>query len=396
MKRLVILGGGFAGVWAARGALSTLRRHASRASDVNITLVSRDAWLTIRPRLYEASLDDVRVPLEDVLESAVERIEGEVTRIDSSARTITIADATSVGTLPYDCLILAAGSHVQRPPIPGIEHANTVDTYADALALQRHLATLPEARAIPVRDGQFTAVIVGAGFTGIEVATSLVSRLRAIAATVGAGERARVVVVEQALAVAPDLGPAARQPIEQALAALGIEVRVGVSLSEIRRDGVTLGNGESIAASTTVWTGGLRANRLAAQLPAERDGAGRVAVDEFLRVRGLANVYAAGDVARAMADQTHVAPMSCEYAIPMGERAGSNAVADLLGVPAAPFAQPYYVNCLDLGEAGGLFTQGWDRDVRLTGFWAKTLKEAINTRLIYPPRVETPPRAEAA
>ena len=69
----------------------------------------------------------------------------------------------------------------------------------------------------------------------------------------------------------------------------------------------------------------------------------------------------------------------------MGERAGHNAVASLLGKSLMPFSETEYVTCLDLGAAGALFTQGWDRQVRLTGFWAKAMKETINTRQIYPP-----------
>jgi NADH:ubiquinone reductase (H+-translocating) len=98
-------------------------------------------------------------------------------------------------------------------------------------------------------------------------------------------------------------------------------------------------------------------------------------------------VYAAGDVAHAAADAAgHIAPMSCQCAIPMGEIAGANAAAELLGGKLAPFSHSAYVTCLDLGDAGALFMEGWDREVRLTGFWAKVMKETINTRLIYPPR----------
>jgi NADH dehydrogenase len=380
MRHLVILGGGFAGVWAALGAVKAQGRHGPGATEVRVTLVSRDRWLTIRPRLHEASLDDVRVPLDDVLGPVgVERVEAEITRIDAAARAVAVAGAAGARVLRYDRLVLAAGSHVHRPPIPGAERAFTVDTYAEAVALQRHLAALPTAE-IP-GDARFTAVVVGAGFTGVEVATALVTRLRAIG---GAG--ARVVLVGAASAVAPDLGPGAREEVERALDALGIETRAGRPVAAIDRGGVTLAGGERIPAATAVWTGGFRASRLAEQLPVERDAQGRLPVDAQLRVRGVEGVYAAGDVARAMADPTHVAAMSCQHAIPMGERAGANAAADLLGAPAAPFAPPPYVTCLDLGDAGALFMEGWDREVRLAGFWGKLMKETINTRLIYPPR----------
>jgi NADH:ubiquinone reductase (H+-translocating) len=380
MQKLVILGGGFAGVWAALAAVATLRAH-SAATDIAVTLVSRDPWLTIRPRLYEASLDDVRVSLDAVLEPAgVARVEGEVTGIDSFARTIELESADGARLIRYDRLILAAGSHVHRPTVPGIEHAFSVDTYRAALELERHLATLP---ALPRGDGRFGAVVVGAGFTGIEVATTLVERLRALAAV--AGERARVVLVGAAPDVAPDLSADGRRHVERALGELGIESRVSTSVSSLRPEGAIVSGGELIPASTTVWTGGLRASPLAAQLPVDRDASGRIPVDAFLRVRGVDGVYAAGDVAQAMADATHIAPMSCQHAIPMGERAGANAVAELLGISATRYAQPNHVTCLDLGKAGALFLEGWTGEVRLSGFWAKLMKETINTRLIYPP-----------
>ncbi len=389
MKTLLIVGGGFAGVWAALGAAAARAGHGA-AGRIGITLVSRDSWLTIRPRLYEAALDELRVPLDDVLAPiGADRVEGQAIGIDPVARTVAVTGAGGPRRLRYDQLIVAAGSQSRRPAIPGAEQAFGVDTYGEALALQQHLSAL----AGPAR---FTAVVVGAGFTGIEVATELAGRLRALAAAAGAAEPARVVLVEAATQVAPDLGDPARRHVEHALEQLGIESRAGRRVIAVDRGGVTLSDGERIAAATTVWTGGFRASPLAAMLPVELDELGRIPVDEYLRVRGVDGVHAAGDIARALADATHVAPMSCQYAIPMGERAGANAVADLLGLAPARFERPDYVTCLDLGEAGGLFMQGWDREVRVDGFWGKVMKQTINTRLIYPPRAPGEPARSAA
>ena len=380
MSRLVIVGGGFAGVWAAVRA-STTRRQASRP-DLEITLVSRDPWLTIRPRLYEDSLEDVRVPLDDVLEPAgVRRIEAEVRRIDAESRVLTLGPGD--WPLSYDAPVLAAGSVLQRAAIPGAEQGFAVDTYNEAAQLQAHLTELP-LRGGDNR-GRFTAVVIGAGFTGIEVATTLVSRLRSIAYPTA--EPARVVLVERAPVLVPDLGDSARGHVVRALMELGIEWRTGVPVDAIDGNGVTLASGERISAATVVLTGGLRASPLAEQLAVPRDVLGRVGVDEYLRVRGVDRVYAAGDVARAVADGAgHLVPMSCQCAIPMGEAAGRNAAASLLRLRQVVFGYPFYVTCLDLGAAGALFMEGWDREVRLTGSWAKLIKESINTRLIYPPR----------
>lgn len=395
MRSVVILGGGFAGVWAAQAA-AALREHQAARDEFKIQLVSRDSWLTIRPRLYEASLGDTRVPLAEVVGPAgVELVRGEATAVDLKARAVTAADGAQAHVLPFDRLVIATGSRALRPSIEGAEFAFSVDTYTEAMALETHLAsrgvrTDRSTRADRVE--RHTAVVVGAGFTGIEVATTLIARMRRIAP---AGD-ARVVLVERAPTVAPDLGPQARAHVERALATLGIETRTNAAVAAISPTGIDLTSGGRIAAATTVWTGGFRASELVTQLPAPVDDSGRVAVDRFLGLPGDHGVYVAGDAARAFADVRdgveQIAPMSCQCAIPMGDVAGHNAAADLLGLPRRKFAHHDYVTCLDLGGAGALFMSGWNREVRLSGYWAGVMKQTINTRLIYPPRVVNPHR----
>jgi NADH dehydrogenase len=378
--RLIIVGGGFAGVWAAIAAAEARDRHNGPQAPVDITLISRDPWLTIRPRLYERSLDGVRVQLDPILRaSGVERLQGDVTHIDSSARRIAVATRTGELTLHYDRLIVAAGSELRHPPIPGIDLAFSVDTFVQAEALDRHLQS---ARSTAVRS----IVVVGAGFTGLEVATELASRHRSPTSVTGEALW-RVILVDSGETIGRDLSDDARHHARRAVGELGIELRLGQPVRSIENDGVTLADGERIRAVATVWTGGLRANPIAGALSVEHDELGRIPVDEFLRVRGLPAIYAAGDVARVTVDASFAAPMSCQYAIPMGTLAGTNAVSDLFGLRLAPLSTPTYVTCLDLGDAGALFTEGFgeNREVKLTGYWAKVMKETINRRLIYPP-----------
>lgn len=386
MQRILIIGGGFAGVWAARAAVQERNARGLDPSRLEIVLVSRDPYLTIRPRLYEPEPARLRVPLDLALGKArVSREEGEVTQVDVAARLVMVTGAGGTRRLGYDRLVLAAGSQLHRAGVPGVAaHAHSVDTYADAMALDAHLDTLA---GRPPHPGRFTAVVVGGSFTGLETATELVGRLRARAGT-GHEDKVRVVLVERAPVVAPELGASPRPLIERALRAQGIVVRLGTGVADVGAEGVRLDDGAWIPAATTVWAGGFRASALTAQLPVPRDALGRVEVDGTLRVLGVSHVFAAGDVARAMADATHTTLMSCQHAIPMGEVAGRNAVADLLGGARVTYRQPDYVTCLDLGGWGAIFTQGWDREVALTGFWAKTMKRMINTRLIYPPGVD--------
>ena len=111
----------------------------------------------------------------------------------------------------------------------------------------------------------------------------------------------------------------------------------------------------------------------------------------------MPGVFATGDAARAACDDVgNYALMSCQHATRMGAFAGNNAAAELLGVPTKPYHQKAYVTCLDLGEAGALFTRGWDRKVEMVGDVAKKTKQEINTVWIYPPKRRARRRAGSA
>ena len=227
-------------------------------------------------------------------------------------------------------------------------------------------------------------MVVGAGFTGLEVATELVDRLRGIAAAHHDESLVRVLLVERAAVVGPELGPGPRPVIEAALNKLGIERRHESTVSRIEAGLVELSDGSTIPCATVIWTAGMAASPLAAAVSGPRDTLGRLAVDETLRVVGSQAVYAAGDTAAALVEGGHAAMQSCQHAHAMGRVAGHNAAADLLGADHVAFSPDPYVTCLDLGAAGAVFTTGWERRVAQTGETAKALKRQIN-RAIYPP-----------
>lgn len=380
--RLVIAGSGFAGTWAAIAA-ARARALAAREAALAITVVSPAPELHIRPRFYEASLEGMAPDLDALFrELEVTHLAARVESLDAQARALELSDARGARSrLHWDRLVLATGSVLFRPDVPGLAaHAFDVDQLAHAQRLDAHLKSLAARPASAARD---TVVVAGGGFTGIEAACELPARLRAVL-----GERAevRVVMVEQAPAVGPDLGPGPRPVILEALAACGVEVLTGVGVAAIDADGVTLTDGRRIAAATVVWTAGARAHPLAAQLPGEHDRYGRIAVDAHLRAPQAPTVFVTGDLARAAADDAgHEALMSCQHALSLGRVAGYNAAADLLGLPLHAYRQPKYVTCLDLGPWGAVLTEGWDREVQLRGAEAKALKRDINTKWIYPP-----------
>ncbi|UWU74658.1 NAD(P)/FAD-dependent oxidoreductase [Bradyrhizobium huanghuaihaiense] len=384
--RLLIIGAGFAGMYAALSAARLRDIQGASPDDLEIALIAPEPTLVVRPRLYEPKPETLTAPLLDVLKAIdVNYIKGSAETVNTEARTVQITTAGGTKkTLSYDRLAIATGSRLFRPNIPGLaEHGFSVDSLDDAVALDKHLHGLADRPAVNGRD---TVVVAGGGFTGIEAATELPARLRKI---LGKDSKSRVIIVERNGAIAPDMGEGPRPLIEDALRKLGVETRLGACVASLDKSGVTLSTGEHIETETVVWAAGIRAAPLTAQIPAERDNFGRLLVDRDLRVPGVAGVFATGDAARAACDdEGNYALMSCQHATRMGAFAGNNAAAELLGVPTRPYHQKAYVTCLDLGEAGALFTRGWERKVEMVGDVAKKTKREINTVWIYPPKAE--------
>src|SRR5215510_370556 len=367
--RLVIIGAGFAGMYAALSAARLRDIQGVSPEELEIALVAPEPRLVIRPRLYEQKPETLTAPLLDVLNAIdVNYVQGSAETVDTRFRMVQISTAKGTRkTLSYDRLVVATGSRLFRPNIPGLaDHGFSVDSLDDAVALDKHLHDLAKR---PAANGRDTVVVAGGGFTGIEAATEMPARLRKI---LGKDSKTRVIIVDRNKAIAPDMGAGPRPVIEDALRKVGVETRLGAGVASLDESGVTLSSGEHIEAETVIWAAGIRAAPLTQQIPAERDNFGRLLVDRDLHVPGIDGVFATGDAARAACDDAgNYALMSCQHATRMGAFAGNNAAADLLGVPTKPYHQEGYAVCLDLGEAGALFTRGWGREVAMVGDVAK-------------------------
>jgi NADH dehydrogenase len=377
-RRVLVLGSGFAGLWAALGAVRRLDELGAAQDAVDITVISSRPYHDIRVRNYEADLSPCRIPLRELLDPAgIGHITADVTGIDASAATVTTADGASHG---YDRLVLAVGSKVAKPDLPGLaEFGYDVDTYDGAMELQAHIRGLADRKADPASA---TAVVVGAGLTGIETACELPEML---AAALGPGAAPRVILVDHNPHVGSDMGESARPVIQEALADNKVDAMTGESVVAVDERSVALSSGEVIAAATLVWCAGMRANPLTSRFGVPCDRLGRLPVDDYLRVEGVDDVFAAGDVAAAKMDDEHLSVMSCQHGRPMGRYAGYNVVSDLLGAPMLSLRIPWYVTVLDLGPAGAVYTEGWDRKVVSRGEEAKATKRVINGERIYPP-----------
>jgi NADH:ubiquinone reductase (H+-translocating) len=226
VKRVLIAGAGFAGLWSAAGAARKLDSLGIPSGDVEVTVVNRDRWHGIRVRNYETDLTDVRVPLDDVLEPiGVKFVEAEVTGIDAGCRELMIREDGRSRTLSYDRLVFALGSRLNRPPVPGLDSfAFDIDTYGGAARLKSHLAALADRPPTAWRD---TVLVIGAGLTGIETAAELAG----MPAPHDAGRRLRIILADHAPQVGSDMGVEAQVVIREALDSLGVEMRAGRRIS---------------------------------------------------------------------------------------------------------------------------------------------------------------------
>lgn len=381
-KQILIVGAGFSGMWSALSAA----RLAEGNTDIDITVIAPQPELRVRPRFYESAVRSLVAPLQPLFDvTGVTFLRGTVSQIDAAARRVNWRDESGMTQQQrYDRLILASGSHVNRSQVAGVaEHAFDLDQLESAEVLEQHLNSLAQR---PDSETRNTVVVCGGGFTGIEMATELPARLREI---LGAQAKTRVVVIERGPQPAARFSEELRNVIIDASAELGVEWRVNAEVEQVTTEGVTLKDGQTIAAQTVIWTVGVQANDLTAQIDAPRDRQGRLHVNAQLQVIGHEEIYATGDVAYAATDDSgNHALMTCQHAIQLGKFAGNNAAASLLDITPLPYRQENYVTCLDLGAWGAVYSEGWDQQVKLTRAEAKKLKVSIVSELIYPPAAD--------
>ncbi len=383
-KQILIVGSGFAGMWAAVSAARLA--DVTGRDDLQISVLAPRPELRIRPRFYEEQVAGFAAPLSELFtELNIHFIAGSAERIDAKQKSVWYRDSQgNVTQAAYDRLIVATGSQTRRPAIAGLaEFAFDIDQLESAQIFENHLDSLALRPSTPERN---TLVVCGGGFTGIELATELPARLRA---RFGENTQTKIIVVERGAVIGGRYSEELRNTIEEASNELGVEWRLNSEIKAIDATGVTLKNGERIAAATVVWTAGVEAHPLSQQIAGERDGQGRLIVNESLQVPAHPEVYATGDMAHARTDDLgNTALMTCQHAIQLGKFAGHNAAASLLDVAPYPYRQVNYVTCLDLGGWGAVYSEGWDQKVKCVRDEAKKIKIAITNELIYPPAAD--------
>jgi NADH:ubiquinone reductase (H+-translocating) len=338
--RILILGGGFAGMGAAQKL---------KDSDADVVLVDKHDYHTFQPLLYQLAtglLDSAAVghSLRDLVQDQENATihNATVTGIDLDEREVQFAE---LDPLTYDYLVFALGAEVNFFGVEGAaEHAFPMYTLPDAMRLKNHILKLWEEadrRPALMDDGALNIVVVGGGPTGVETAGALAELYRGVFAkdyTSVPQEKARIVLVEAGSALFPMFKEDIRTYTEKALTKRGVEVMVGEAVESIAPTRVTLKSGAVLDAHTLVWGAGLQGNRLVQSLGLDLERGNRIGVGAELAVPDHPELYAIGDVAAITDAKTEqVLPQLGSVALQSGEHAGETIAGRIARKKTKPF-----------------------------------------------------------
>ena len=367
---VLIVGGGFGGLWAAR---------ALRRAPVRITLLDRGNHHLFQPLLYQVataglSAPNIAAPLRHILlkQNNVTVLMGEAAGISVQERHVRMADGH---TLAYDHLVLATGAtHAYFGNDTWAPHAPGLKTLDDALDIRRRILLAferAEAEDDPARRAAWlTFAIVGGGPTGVELAGTLAE----IARHTLRGEfrradprHARVLLIEAGPRVLASFPDSLSARAQAQLARLGVDVHTGRAVTAIDSEGVTLGD-ERIAARTVLWAAGVAASPLARDLGVALDRAGRVPVQADLRVDGHPDIHVIGDLAAVQCAGKPV-PGVAPAAKQMGRHVGRAIASRLRGVEPAPFRYRDFGNLATIGRMAAVVDVHGFRLSGLLAWW---------------------------
>ncbi len=354
--KIIILGGGYAGVMAAL-RLAGKTKHQS----VELVLVNGQDHFVERIRHHELASGHgpVQVPFTKLLGNrGIRFVQGWCTAIASAEKHLSVQTSNGTETLTYDYLIYALGSTITTERVPGVtDYAHTLANEATAQRLQT------QARALAATGGRL--LIVGGGLTGIEAATELAESYPTLQVTMA---------TRGTLGAA--LSKAGKAHIQRVFARLGIEVIENISIDHLTANVAHSTDGRVLSFDSCLWTGAFSVPKLASDAGLPVDKSGRLLVDGTLRVLNHPNIYAAGDAAATGLR------MACATALPIGAYVADHLAACVTGEAApAPFQFGYMIQCISLGRRDGLVqpvkSDDSPREYIITGRASALIKEFI-------------------
>ena len=338
-KRVVILCGGFGGVYAAMH----LEKLVARESAVEVCLVSRDNFFLFTPMLHEIAASDLEItnivnPLRKLLRR-VEVVVGDVNELDLPNRRVLISQCYQkrLQQLDYDHLVIALGSVTNFYDLPGLaDLAIPMKTLQDAIRLRAQVLSRLEAANAATDDLErrslLTFVVAGGGFAGVETVASLNDFIREVLSFYPnlCEEMCRVVLVHSGSIILPELGHDLGDYTKNVLARRGVDIRLNTRVKNVTQNEVSLTDGTSISSQTLVWTAGIIPSPLIGTIPGSKER-GRLVVNQFLQLPDWPNVWAIGDCAFVpdIGNPGKSHPPTAQHAMREGKIVAQNIVAAL-------------------------------------------------------------------
>jgi NADH dehydrogenase len=345
-SRVLILGGGFAGLYAGMRLDKTLARF----PDVEVTLVNRENFFLFTPMLHEVAASDLDIthivnPIRKLLRH-VKFFHGEVDFIDLEGKRVSLFHGPNrhKHELTYDYLVIALGSTTNFFNLPGLEENSlTMKSLGDAIHLRNRLIDLLEEAdfecAFGDRSYLLSVVVAGGGFAGVETIAAINDFLRDAAQYYPhlSDDYIRTVLVHPGPLILPELGPQLGAYAQRKLAERQVEIRLNTKVTAISERGVELSDGTAIKAKTLVWTAGTSPNPILASLPCQKNRV-RLVVNEYMEVPGWPGVWALGDCALVPDPRTrHPYPPTAQHAMRQGRTVAKNVEAAAFGGNRKPF-----------------------------------------------------------
>jgi NADH dehydrogenase len=423
--RIVVVGGGYVGMYTALRLQKKLRR-----GEADITVIDPQPHMTYQPFLPEAASGAIEprhvvVPLRRVLRKC-HHLTGRVTSINHAAREVT-AELVSgnVTTLGYDVLVVAPGSVARVLPVPGLaEHGIAFKSVGEAIYLRNHVLSRLDAAATTIDPGLrrrlLTFLVVGGGYAGVEALAELQDMARYATRYYEniAADDLRWVLVEAAGRIMPEVGPRMGRYTVERLIEAGIEVFLDTRVKSMEGGHVVLDDGTEFDTETIVWTAGVKPSPMLEHTDLPRDARGRVECTAELQVVGMPEVFSAGDCASvpdlSKDDPEARTSPSAQHAVRQAKVLADNIVAHLRGRPLKKYEHSYAGSVASLGlykgvaEIYGIKLRGpvawfmhrtyhvsrmptWNRRIRILFDWTGALflgREVVDLGQIMNPKAE--------
>ncbi|SFH57752.1 FAD-dependent oxidoreductase [Pisciglobus halotolerans] len=382
---IVVVGGGFSGVSAAKLLSKKLKKN----TDIVITLIDRHPYHTYMTELHEVAggrvePDAIQYDLQRLFarRKNVHLVTDNVTELDHENKVI----LTEQGRFPYDYLVLGMGAEANDFGTPGVkENGFTLWSWEDALRIRHHIedtvAAAAKERDLDKRKAMLRFVVCGAGLTGIEMMGELVDWKPILADKYKIdADEIELVLVEAVSDILTTIPRVDSDKVEKHLLKKGVRILTDSPVVDVSPTIVQLKTGENLQTHTLIWTAGVKANTDAADFGAEKARAGRLVANEFMEAKGLENVYVIGDLVY-YEENGKPTPQIVQAAEQTGHTAAKNIVAAIEGGEKHAHESNYQGTLVSVGSKYGV-AYLFDK-IHLSGFFALLMKHIVNLKYFF-------------